>query len=95
MGRRLPRARPLVQRQMVEEETEGLTNDDETDNRYKLEDKKRKIAQEIDSATKNKRLQLAKEHYFETKEKCETIFQCKFSLTRIFFKITIILSVTF
>jgi len=58
---------------VVEEETEGLTTDDETDNRYKLEDRKRKIAQEIDSATKNKRLQLAKAHYFETKEKCETI----------------------
>ena len=58
---------------VVEEETEELITDDETDNRYKLEDRKRKIAQEIDSATKNKRLQLAKEHYFETKEKCECI----------------------
>lgn len=54
-------------------ETDSLTDDDVTDNRYKLEDRKRKIAQEIDGATKNKRLQLAKEHYFETKEKCETI----------------------
>jgi molecular chaperone DnaK len=58
---------------VVEEETEGLTVDDETDNRYKLEDSKRKIAQEIDSATKNKRLQKVKEHYFETKGECETI----------------------
>jgi molecular chaperone DnaK len=58
---------------VVEEETEGLTVDDETDNRYKLEDRKRKIAQEIDSATKNKRLQKVKEHYFETKGECETI----------------------
>jgi molecular chaperone DnaK len=58
---------------LVEIETSGLTIDDETDNRYKLEDRKRKIAQEIDSATKNKRLQLAKEHYLETKVKCESI----------------------
>lgn len=57
----------------VSDETDNLTDDDVTDNRYKLEDRKRKIAQEIDGATKNKRLQLAKEHYFETKEKCETI----------------------
>lgn len=38
----------------VSEETESLTNDDVTDKRYQLEDKKRKIAQEIDSATKIK-----------------------------------------
>jgi len=55
----------------VSEETENLTNDDVTDKRYQLEDKKRKIAQEIDSATKNKRIQQVKAHYFETKEKCE------------------------
>ncbi len=55
----------------VTDETDNLTDDDVTDNRYKLEDRKRKIAQEIDSATKNKRLQKAKEHYAETKTKCE------------------------
>jgi molecular chaperone DnaK len=55
----------------VTEETDNLMNDDVTDNRYKLEDRKRKIAQEIDSATKNKRMQKAKEHYFETKLECE------------------------
>lgn len=54
----------------VSEETENLTNDDVTDKRYQLEDKKRKIAQEIDSATKNKRIQQAKAHYFEIKEEC-------------------------
>jgi molecular chaperone DnaK len=55
----------------VSDETEGLTSDDVTDKRYQLEDKKRKIAQEIDSATKNKRIQQVKAHYFETKEECE------------------------
>jgi molecular chaperone DnaK len=55
----------------VSEETENLTSDDVTDKRYQLEDKKRKIAQEIDSATKNKRIQQVKAHYFETKEECK------------------------
>ena len=55
----------------VSEETESLTSDDVTDKRYQLEDKKRKIAQEIDSATKNKRIQQVKVNYFETKEECE------------------------
>lgn len=59
--------------ELVSEETENLTTDDVTDKRYQLEDKKRKIAQEIDSATKNKRLQKAKEHYFETKEECKEL----------------------
>ncbi len=54
----------------VSEETDNLTNDDVTDKRYQLEDKKRKIAQEIDSATKNKRIQQVKAHYFEVKEEC-------------------------
>jgi len=55
----------------VNDETDNLTDDDVTDNRYKLEDRKRKIAQEIDNATKNKRLQKVKEHYYETKLECE------------------------
>ncbi|WP_035671308.1 Hsp70 family protein [Flavobacterium sp. 83] len=52
-------------------ETESLTSDDVTDKRYQLEDKKRKIAQEIDSATKNKRIQQVKTHYFEIKDECK------------------------
>ena len=55
----------------VSDETESLTSDDVTDKRYQLEDKKRKIAQEIDSATKNKRIQQVKAYYFEIKEECE------------------------
>ncbi|MEI6313086.1 MAG: Hsp70 family protein [Bacteroidota bacterium] len=54
----------------VSEETESLTSDDVTDKRYQLEDKKRKIAQEIDSATKNKRIQQVKAHYLKVKEDC-------------------------
>ena len=55
---------------VVAAETESLTSDDVTDKRYQLEDKKRKIAQEIDSATKHKRIQKVKDHYFETKDEC-------------------------
>lgn len=43
--------------EIVAEETEKLNDDDVTDDKYKLEDRKRKIAQEIDSATKHKRIQ--------------------------------------
>jgi len=57
----------------VEEETEGLTTDDVTDKRYQLEDKKRKIAQAIDVATKHKRLQKVKEHYNDTKVECKKL----------------------
>lgn len=59
--------------EFVEEETENLMMDDETDKRYQLDDRKRKIAQGIDNATKNKRLQKVKEHYFEVKANCEKI----------------------
>lgn len=55
---------------VVAEETVSLTSDDVTAKRYQLEDKKRKIAQEIDNATKDKRIQKAKEHYLETKDEC-------------------------
>jgi molecular chaperone DnaK len=57
----------------VASETKDLVDDDVTDNRYKLEDRKRKIAQEIDNATKDKRLHNAKEHYQETKLECEKL----------------------
>ena len=59
--------------QAVEEETENLVTDDVTDKPYQLEDKKRKIAQEIDVATKHKRLQKVKEHYSETKAECKKL----------------------
>ena len=61
-----------LQKEMDEvvESSNALVNDDVTDKRYQLEDKKRKIAQEIDNATKDKRIQQAKNTYFETKKKC-------------------------
>ena len=54
----------------VSNQTANLTDDDVTDVKFQLEDKKRKIAQEIDSATKDKRTQLAKAEYFEIKDRC-------------------------
>jgi molecular chaperone DnaK len=57
----------------VSEETNNLTKDDVTDKKYQLEDKKRKIAQEIDNATKNKRLQEVKENYNMVKSECENL----------------------
>lgn len=59
----------------VSEEADKLSDDDVTDKRYQLEDKKRKIAQEIDSATKNKRLQKATDLYHETKTECEELLE--------------------
>lgn len=57
----------------VENEAENLSDDDVTDKRYQLEDQKRKIAQKIDAATKNKRLQKATDLYYETKTECEEL----------------------
>ena len=54
----------------VEEEVNSLSGDDVTDKRYQLEDKKRKIAQEIDNATKNNRFLSAVQKYKEVKEEC-------------------------
>ena len=57
----------------VAEETKSLTLDDVTDKKYQLEDKKRKLAQEIDNSTKGERIAKARDEYFETKEKCERL----------------------
>jgi molecular chaperone DnaK len=47
--------------------TGALSDDDVTDDRYKIEDQKRKIAQEMYAATSSKRLDIAKASYQETK----------------------------
>ena len=59
----------------VSNETSILTNDDVTDKKYQLEDKKRKIAQEIDNATKHKRLQTAKDQYAKIKGDCFSLLE--------------------
>jgi molecular chaperone DnaK len=45
-----------------------MSDDDSTDDRFKIEDQKRKIAQEMFSATASKRLDIAKTEYAEMKE---------------------------
>ncbi len=50
-----------------------LTNDDVTHKRYQFETEKRKIAEEIDNATKDKRMTLLKIKYKEDKEWCKKI----------------------
>lgn len=64
-----------LRKEMVEigNEIKTLTLDDVTDKKYQLEDKKCKLAQEIDSATKDKRILKVKGEYFESKEECENL----------------------
>lgn len=55
---------------IIFEETAKLERDDVTDKRYQLEDRKRKIAQQFDIATKDKRIQQYKDRYIEIKQEC-------------------------
>jgi len=57
----------------ISDNVESLTEDDVTDKRYQFEDKKRKLAQAIDIATKDKRISFAKTEYFEIKRKCDKL----------------------
>lgn len=53
--------------------TNSLTSDDVTDKKFQFEDNKRKIAQEIDDATRDKRISILKVNYSENKEWCQKI----------------------
>lgn len=55
------------------DDTKQLTDDDVTDKKFQYEDNKRKIAQEIDNATRDKRIALLKLKYTEDKEWCKKI----------------------
>lgn len=57
--------------EQVAADVNELTDDDMTDKRYQLEDRKKKLAQAIDNATRDKRLNAAKAKYFKTKSNCE------------------------
>lgn len=50
-----------------------LTSDDSTDDKFKLESKKREIAQEIDNATRDKRIAILKVKYHDDKGWCKEI----------------------
>jgi molecular chaperone DnaK len=54
----------------IEAEAAALVDDDVTDKRYQLEDRKRKLAQAIDLATKEKRLNEVRAYYFKIKAAC-------------------------
>jgi molecular chaperone DnaK len=53
--------------------TNRLTSDDVTDKKFQFEDNKRKVAQEIDDATKDKRISILKNKYSEDKEWCKEL----------------------
>ena len=55
--------------------TNSLTSDDVTDKKYQFEDNKRKIAQEIDDATRDKRISILKIKYNKDKEWCKKIVE--------------------
>lgn len=64
-----------LQKKIAELQTraEALADDDVTDQRYQLDDQKRKVAQELYEATKNKRTAAAKQVYIETKTACQKL----------------------
>lgn len=55
--------------------TNSLTSDDVTDKKFQFEDNKRKIAQEIDDATRDKRISILKIKYNEDKEWCKKLVE--------------------
>ncbi|WP_019989816.1 Hsp70 family protein [Rudanella lutea] len=59
--------------EVVAEQISSIADDDVTDARYQLEDKKRKLAQSIDFATKDKRFTVARIKYSEARDKCVKI----------------------
>ena len=54
-------------------ESGALSDDDVTDDRYKLEDKKRRLAQEVFQLTSSKRLDAAKTEYLDAKHLVSTL----------------------
>jgi molecular chaperone DnaK len=56
-------------------DTIQLTDNDVTDKKFQYEDIKRKIAQEIDNATRDKRITTLKNNYNENKEWCKKIVE--------------------
>ncbi|MFN8281721.1 MAG: Hsp70 family protein [Chitinophagales bacterium] len=54
---------------------QSLSESDVTDERYQLEEKKRKLSQQLDSLGKNQKIIAAKEEYFEVKAYCDQWMQ--------------------
>jgi molecular chaperone DnaK len=59
----------------IEKEAAKLTPDDSTDDRYKLEDEKRRCAAEVGRLTKGKRFDTERREYEEVKIRCELLVE--------------------
>jgi molecular chaperone DnaK len=57
----------------IEKEVAKLTPDDSTDDRYKLEDEKRRCAAEVGRLTKGKRFDTERRQYEEMRDRCELL----------------------
>lgn len=57
----------------LEKEAAKLTPDDSTDDRYKLEDEKRRCAAEVGRLTKGKRFDTERRQYEEMRDRCELL----------------------
>ena len=57
----------------LEREASKLTSDDITDDRYKLEDEKRRCAAEVGRLTKDKRFEAGSRRYEELRDSCELL----------------------
>ncbi|HTI60106.1 Hsp70 family protein [Mucilaginibacter sp.] len=59
--------------ELISANASELSDDDVTDKRYQLEDKKRKVALDIGNATIDKRLNAARAEYFDAKRECDDL----------------------
>jgi len=59
----------------LEREAAKLTPNDGTDDRYKLEDEKRRCATEVSRLTKGKRFDTERQEYEEVKDRCEVLVE--------------------
>lgn len=59
----------------VYDDAEVLAEDDSTDRKFQLDDKKRKMSQELDKVTQDKRFSRARCEYYDIKQKCFNVIQ--------------------
>src|SRR5207248_5669881 len=57
----------------LDERMTAMSLDDSTDDRFKLEDHKRKLAQDIDTLTKDKKIARLRKEYAEAKATCSAV----------------------
>ncbi|MDX2248450.1 MAG: Hsp70 family protein [Bacteroidia bacterium] len=59
----------------LSDKAEKLSEDDTTDEKFQIEDQKRKIARQVDEITRDKRIIRVKNEYFETKRYMEFVLE--------------------